>query len=96
MDSLVTEVFPGYGYIESDSSSIKVNSEGYKINKTARNVKRYEVKVLGYANGGYILDRTILHYQGGGQPGDRGMLEIVREHSQQGGIAALPKYRTMR
>ena len=42
--SLVTEVFPGYGYIESDSSSIKVNSEGYKINKTARNVKRYEVK----------------------------------------------------
>ena len=42
--SLVTEVFPGYGYIESDSSSIKVNGEGYTINKTARNVRRYEVK----------------------------------------------------
>ena len=42
--SLVTEVFPGYGYIESDSSNIKVNGEGYTINKTARNVKRYGVK----------------------------------------------------
>ncbi|MGC8561613.1 MAG: alanine--tRNA ligase-related protein [Thermoplasmata archaeon] len=37
-------------------------------------VKETDVKVLGYDSGGYILDKTIMHYQGGGQPGDRGML----------------------
>lgn len=37
-------------------------------------VRETEVRVLGYESGGYVLDRTIMHYQGGGQPGDRGML----------------------
>ncbi len=37
-------------------------------------LKEIDVKVLGYENGGYILDKTIMHYQGGGQPGDRGVL----------------------
>jgi misacylated tRNA(Ala) deacylase len=37
-------------------------------------LREIEVKVLGYEDGGYILDRTIMHYQGGGQPGDRGVL----------------------
>ncbi len=37
-------------------------------------VKELDVQVLGYQDGGYILDRTIMHYQGGGQPGDRGVL----------------------
>ena len=37
-------------------------------------IKEIDVKVLGYESGGYILDKTIMHYQGGGQPGDRGML----------------------
>ncbi len=37
-------------------------------------VKDVEVNVLGYEEGGYILDKTNMHYQGGGQPGDRGLL----------------------
>jgi Ser-tRNA(Ala) deacylase AlaX len=37
-------------------------------------LKEIDVSVLGHENGGYILDRTIMHYQGGGQPGDRGVL----------------------
>lgn len=37
-------------------------------------LRETEVNVLGYEEGGYILDRTIMHYQGGGQPGDRGFL----------------------
>jgi Ser-tRNA(Ala) deacylase AlaX len=37
-------------------------------------LREIDVRVIGYENGGYILDRTIMHYQGGGQPGDRGVL----------------------
>ncbi len=37
-------------------------------------LRELDVRVIGYENGGYILDRTIMHYQGGGQPGDRGVL----------------------
>ncbi len=41
--SLVTEVFPAYGYIETDSDGIKLRREGYSINKIARDIKRYNV-----------------------------------------------------
>ncbi len=37
-------------------------------------VREIDVKVLGYEGDGYVLDKTIMHYQGGGQPGDRGLL----------------------
>lgn len=37
-------------------------------------LKEVDVAVIGYENGGYIFDRTIMHYQGGGQPGDRGFI----------------------
>ncbi|MEM4091018.1 MAG: alanyl-tRNA editing protein [Thermoplasmatales archaeon] len=37
-------------------------------------LKEIDVTVLGYENGGYVLDKTIMHYQGGGQPGDRGYI----------------------
>lgn len=37
-------------------------------------IKELDVKILGYENGGYLLDKTIMHYQGGGQPGDRGVI----------------------
>jgi Ser-tRNA(Ala) deacylase AlaX len=42
--SLITEVFPGYGFIESDSDNIKIREEGYNINKIGRDLKRYNVK----------------------------------------------------
>ncbi len=37
-------------------------------------IKETDVSVIGYENGGYILDRTMMHYQGGGQPGDKGYI----------------------
>jgi len=37
-------------------------------------IKETEVSIIGYENGGYIFDRTMMHYQGGGQPGDKGYL----------------------
>jgi len=37
-------------------------------------IREIDVKILGYRNGGYVLDKTIMHYQGGGQPGDRGTI----------------------
>lgn len=43
-NSLITEVFPGYGFIESGSENIKIRDEGYKINKNARDLKRYNTK----------------------------------------------------
>lgn len=35
-------------------------------------LKEANVRIIGHENGGYILDKSIMHYQGGGQPGDRG------------------------
>ncbi len=37
-------------------------------------IKEVEVNVVGYESGGYILDKTMMHYEGGGQPGDKGYL----------------------
>lgn len=37
-------------------------------------LKETPIKVLEYAKGGYILDRSMMHYNGGGQPGDRGYI----------------------
>ena len=37
-------------------------------------IREIDVKILGYESGGYILDRSVMHYQGGGQPGDRGYI----------------------
>jgi len=37
-------------------------------------IKETDVRVLGYEAGGYILDKSIMHYHGGGQPGDRGKI----------------------
>ena len=37
-------------------------------------LREAEVEVRGYENGGYVLSQTMMHYQGGGQPGDNGFL----------------------
>ncbi|MGC8645862.1 MAG: hypothetical protein ACP5UO_06390 [Thermoplasmata archaeon] len=37
-------------------------------------IREVDVKILGYEDGGYILDRSVMHYQGGGQPGDHGFI----------------------
>lgn len=39
-------------------------------------IRELEVTVRSYENGGFILDRTMMHYQGGGQPGDKGHLVV--------------------
>ena len=39
-------------------------------------LKELPVKIISIEEDGYILDRTIMHYEGGGQPGDRGKLII--------------------
>lgn len=39
-------------------------------------LKELPVKIIGIEKDGYLFDRTIMHYEGGGQPGDRGFLEF--------------------
>jgi len=39
-------------------------------------LKELPVNIISIEEDGYVLDRTIMHYEGGGQPGDRGQLLI--------------------
>lgn len=39
-------------------------------------LRELEVKVIGVEKDGYVFDKTIMHYEGGGQPGDRGFFEF--------------------
>ena len=39
-------------------------------------LKELPVNIISIEKDGYVLDRTIMHYEGGGQPGDRGQLLI--------------------
>ncbi len=39
-------------------------------------LKELPVKVIGLEKDGYIFDKTIMHYEGGGQPGDRGYFQV--------------------
>ncbi len=42
-------------------------------------IKETDVSIIGYENGGYVLDKTMMHYQGGGQPGDKGYIVVGNE-----------------
>ncbi|MFP3300580.1 MAG: alanyl-tRNA editing protein [Thermoplasmatales archaeon] len=39
-------------------------------------LKELPVNIISIEEDGYVLDKTIMHYEGGGQPGDRGQLLI--------------------
>ena len=39
-------------------------------------LKELHVNIISIEEDGYVLDKTIMHYEGGGQPGDRGQLLI--------------------